>query len=56
MFEEATDGEDRREDQMIINKKEGEEKVKWGETGGQRGDLVEVNVSFTLQASREQGK
>lgn len=30
--------EDRREDQMIINKKEGEEKVKWGETGGQRGD------------------
>lgn len=31
--------EDRREDQMIINWKEGEEKVKWGETrGGQRGD------------------
>lgn len=45
--------EDRREDQMIINKKEGEEKVKWGETGGQRGDLVEVNVSFTLQEKRE---
>lgn len=56
MFEEATDGEDRREDQMIINKKDGEEKVKCGETGGQRGDLVEVNVSFTLQASREEGK
>lgn len=34
MFEEATDGEDRREDQMIINKKEGEEKVKWGEQEG----------------------
>lgn len=45
--------EDRREDQMIINWKEGEEKVKWGETGGQRGDLVEVNVSFTLQEKRE---